>query len=132
MSAAPPPGVGFIGLGQIGAPMATRLLAWPHGLTVCDVAPEATEPFAEGGAHVAATPAEVAERAGVISIMVRDDAQVTEVLTGPEDGRRIPGRVEGGFVNEQGQSERTLLAFPARVRVNGGLPDAAFAPPAGR
>jgi len=50
----------------------------------------------------------------------------------PEDGRRIPGRVEGGFVNEQGQSERTLLAFPARVRVNGGLPDAAFAPPAGR
>ncbi|MCB0972210.1 MAG: NAD(P)-dependent oxidoreductase [Acidimicrobiales bacterium] len=84
MSAAPPPGVGFIGLGQIGAPMATRLLAWPHGLTVCDVAPEATEPFAEGGAHVAATPAEVAERAGVISIMVRDDAQVTEVLTGPD------------------------------------------------
>ena len=26
-------GVGFIGLGQIGAPMAKRLLAWPGGLT---------------------------------------------------------------------------------------------------
>lgn len=81
MSAA---GVGFIGLGQIGAPMATRLLAWPGGLTVFDVAPAATEPFAAAGAHVAASPAEVAERADVISIMVRDDAQVTDVLTGTD------------------------------------------------
>ncbi len=77
-------GVGFIGLGQIGAPMAKRLLAWPDGLTVFDVHAPATEPFAEGGAHVAASPAEVAARATVISIMVRDDAQVTDVLTGPE------------------------------------------------
>ncbi|MGE0192323.1 MAG: hypothetical protein AB7T63_09815 [Planctomycetota bacterium] len=47
----------------------------------------------------------------------------------PADGRRIPGRVEGGIVDDQGRWQRTLLAFPARVRVNGGLPDAAFAPP---
>ncbi len=77
-------GVGFIGLGQIGAPMATRLLAWPGGLTVFDVHAPATEPFAAEGAHVAASPAEVASRSAVISIMVRDDAQVTEVLTGPD------------------------------------------------
>ena len=77
-------GVGFIGLGQIGAPMATRLLAWPGGLTVFDVHAPATEAFAEAGAYVAGSPAEVAERCDVISIMVRDDAQVTEVLTGPD------------------------------------------------
>ena len=77
-------GVGFIGLGQIGAPMAKRWLAWDGGLTVFDVAPEATVPFATAGAHVAASPAEVAERSQVISVMVRDDAQVTEVLTGPD------------------------------------------------
>lgn len=77
-------GVGFIGLGQIGAPMARRWLAWPDGLTVFDVHAPATEPFAEGGAHVAASPAEVAARSAVISIMVRDDAQVTEVLAGPD------------------------------------------------
>ncbi|WP_421120164.1 NAD(P)-dependent oxidoreductase [Aquihabitans daechungensis] len=77
-------GVGFIGLGQIGAPMASRLLAWPGGLTVFDVHAPATEPFAEQGAHVASSPAEVAARATVISIMVRDDAQVTEVLCGPD------------------------------------------------
>jgi 3-hydroxyisobutyrate dehydrogenase len=76
--------VGFIGLGNIGGPMAKRLIGWPGGLTVCDALPAATEPFAAEGAHVAATPAEVAERATVISIMVRDDAQVTDVLTGPD------------------------------------------------
>ena len=77
-------GVGFVGLGQIGAPMATRLLAWPEGLTVFDVVPAATERFAAKGARVAASPGEVAQHADVISIMVRDDAQVTEVLTGPD------------------------------------------------
>lgn len=75
-------GVGFIGLGKIGAPMARRLLGWPGGLTVNDVAAEATAPFAEAGARVAATAAEVAEHAQVISVMVRDDAQVAEVLSG--------------------------------------------------
>lgn len=84
MSDAPtdPVPVGFIGLGNIGGPMATRLVDWPGGLTVCDISPDATKPFAEAGAHVAATAAEVAERATVISVMVRDDAQVLDVLDG--------------------------------------------------
>ena len=77
-------GVGFIGLGQIGKPMARRLVDWPGGLTVCDAVAATTESFAARGVHVAATPAEVARRSTVISIMVRDDAQVTEVLTGPD------------------------------------------------
>lgn len=76
--------VGFIGLGQIGKPMARRLTTWPGGLTVCDANPDATRSFGERGIPVAATPAALAERATVISIMVRDDAQVTEVLTGPD------------------------------------------------
>ena len=74
--------VGFIGLGQIGTPMANRLLDWPGGLVVCDAVAAATEPFAAAGVEVAATPAGVAERATVISVMVRDDAQVAEVVDG--------------------------------------------------
>lgn len=77
-------GLGFIGLGQIGSPMARRWLDWPGGLTVFDVVAAATEPFAERGAAVASTPAEVAARATVVSVMVRDDEQVRTVVTGPD------------------------------------------------
>lgn len=75
-----PPVVGFIGLGQIGAPLATHLLDWPGGLVVCDVRPEATAPFAEKGATVAASPAEVGAQAQIIQVMVLDDAQVRDVV----------------------------------------------------
>lgn len=76
--------IGFIGLGNIGAPMARRLLDRPDELVVLDVAAAATAPFAAEGATVAATPAELAARARVISIVVRDEAQVAEVLDGPD------------------------------------------------
>lgn len=71
--------VGFVGLGQIGAPMAGHLVDWPGGLVVCDLREEAAAPLAERGAKVAATPAEVAERCDVVSVMVRDDEQVRVV-----------------------------------------------------
>lgn len=74
--------VGFIGLGQIGAPMAQHLLDWPGGLTVCDVRAEAVAPFVEKGATVAETPADLASDCDVISVMVLDDAQTREVVAG--------------------------------------------------
>ena len=77
-----PAGVGFIGLGQMGYPMAKHLREWPGGLTVYDVRAEVTERFAKKGARVAASPGDVAATAGVISVMVRDDAQVEDVVCG--------------------------------------------------
>ena len=53
--------VGFVGLGQIGAPMAGHLADWPDGFVVYDVRDEATAPLAEEGAKVAGSAAEVAE-----------------------------------------------------------------------
>ena len=75
--------VGFIGLGNIGAPMAKRLLAWPNGLVVHDVVPEACDYLVRKGATSAGTPREVADMADVICVMVRNEAQVQEVLAGP-------------------------------------------------
>lgn len=77
-----PSPVGFIGLGNIGGPMAERLISWPGGLWVFDVVESATTPFAQAGAQVAADVAEVAANATVISVMVRDDAQVRDVILG--------------------------------------------------
>jgi 3-hydroxyisobutyrate dehydrogenase-like beta-hydroxyacid dehydrogenase len=73
--------VGFIGLGRIGAPMATHLLGRAGGLVVYDVRSEATEPFAAKGATVASSAGEVAELCEIVSIMVRDDDEVRGVLS---------------------------------------------------
>lgn len=84
MSAATAPAaekVGFVGLGNIGAPMAERLLDHPGGLVVCDVVQTAMAPFAEKGAETAPdVEGVVAAGATVISVMVRDDAQVRDVV----------------------------------------------------
>lgn len=72
--------VGFIGLGQMGQPMAARLAAWPGALVVHDARPDAAEPLAAIGAKVAGTVEEVAGAADIICVMVRDDDQVRQVV----------------------------------------------------
>lgn len=76
--------VGFIGLGNIGAPMARRLLDHPGGLVVFDVRPEACEPYVAKGATAATTPAQVAAAAQVVCVMVQNEDQVRTVLSGPD------------------------------------------------
>jgi len=72
---------GFIGLGNIGGPMARRLLGNPDGLVVYDVVPEAATKLVAKGAVLAADVADVAHRCDVVSVVVRDDDQVREVAT---------------------------------------------------
>ena len=83
--------VGFIGLGQMGSPMAARLTQWPDGVVVHDVRDDAVRALVEQGATAAATPAEVATSADVVSVMVFDDDQVRAVVMGP-DGILDAGR----------------------------------------
>jgi len=72
---------GFIGLGNIGGPMARRLLANDDGLIVFDIVPESYEKLVAKGAVAAADVADVARRSDVISVVVRDDDQVRDVTT---------------------------------------------------
>lgn len=71
--------LGYIGLGNQGAPMAKRLADWPGGLTVFDVRAEAMAPLVELGAEAADSVAAVAT-ADVISVTVLNDAQVRDVV----------------------------------------------------
>ncbi len=71
--------LGYIGLGNMGAPMAKRLVEWPGGLTVYDVRTEAMTPLAEVGATLADSVADVAA-ADIISVTVLNDEQVREVI----------------------------------------------------
>lgn len=67
-------------MGNIGLPMARRLLANEDGLVVFDVRPEAYEKLVAKGARAAADVAGVGAAADVISIVVRDDDQVRDVV----------------------------------------------------
>jgi 3-hydroxyisobutyrate dehydrogenase-like beta-hydroxyacid dehydrogenase len=71
--------LGYIGLGNMGAPMAKRLVEWPGGVTVFDVRAEAMTPLAEAGATLADSIADVAT-ADIISVTVLNDEQVREVV----------------------------------------------------
>jgi 3-hydroxyisobutyrate dehydrogenase len=84
--------VGFIGLGNIGKPMAVRLTKWEGGLTVFDIAPEPLAELEAAGAKVASSVAELAAECEVISVMVNTDAQVRDVM-GEILGAAKPGTV---------------------------------------
>jgi 3-hydroxyisobutyrate dehydrogenase len=72
--------VGFVGLGNIGKPMALRLASSHLDLVVYDVAAAPLVELEAAGAKVAASVAELAGLADVVCVMVRDDGQVRDVL----------------------------------------------------
>ena len=69
--------VGFVGLGNIGKPMALRL-ASDFDLRVYDVVPEPVAELVAAGATAAGSVSEVAD-VDVLCVMVRDDEQVRSV-----------------------------------------------------
>jgi len=73
--------LGFVGLGNIGKPMALRLAAWPGGLVVYDVDPAPLAELEAAGATVAGSLGEVASASDLVSVMVRDDNQVRDVVS---------------------------------------------------
>lgn len=74
------PTYGFIGLGNIGGPMARRLTDWPGGLVVRDLDPDRVAPLVADGATAVDSVAELGARCDAVSVMVLDDAQVREVV----------------------------------------------------
>ncbi len=74
--------IGFLGLGKMGTPMAMRLLAAGHELSVWNRSEARTEPLLREGAIAAATPAEAELGADAVVTMLFDDAANEEVLFG--------------------------------------------------
>jgi 3-hydroxyisobutyrate dehydrogenase-like beta-hydroxyacid dehydrogenase len=75
--------VGFLGLGNMGTPMALRLLAAGHELSVWNRSEGRTKPLIHEGAIAAATPAEAELGADAVITMLSDDEAYEEVLFGP-------------------------------------------------
>lgn len=75
--------IGFLGLGSMGTPMALRLLAAGHELSVWNRSEGRTKPLIHEGAIAAATPAEAELGADAVITMLFDDAAYEEVVFGP-------------------------------------------------
>jgi 3-hydroxyisobutyrate dehydrogenase-like beta-hydroxyacid dehydrogenase len=75
---------GFIGLGSQGAPMARRIIEAGYPVTLWARRPATLEPFDGAGAKTAGSPAELAAASDVIGVCVTGDADVEQVLTGPD------------------------------------------------
>jgi 3-hydroxyisobutyrate dehydrogenase-like beta-hydroxyacid dehydrogenase len=74
--------IGFLGLGNMGTPMALRLLTAGHELSVWNRSEARTKPLIREGAIAAATPAEAELGSDAVITMLSDDAAYEEVLFG--------------------------------------------------
>ena len=78
--------IAFLGLGQMGAPMATRLLQAGHELTVWNRTPDRAKPLAAAGATVARSPAEAGAGAALAITMLATPEALKDVVLGAEHG----------------------------------------------
>lgn len=74
--------IAFIGLGQMGAPMASNLLKQGHSLRVYDINPQAVRALESQGAQSATTPAQAAQDAEFVITMLPNGDLVRTVLFG--------------------------------------------------
>jgi len=95
--------IGLLGCGRMGAAIGGHVLADARPLAVFDPMPEAMARLVERGATACATPAEVAAQSEVVLVVVVDDEQVREALTGA-----------GGVF--EGARADTVVAICASVR----------------
>ena len=74
--------IAFLGLGQMGAAIAAKLLDSGYDVTVWNRSQAATEPLVKQGAQSASTPAEAVRDAEAIFTMLTDDDATREVVLG--------------------------------------------------
>jgi 3-hydroxyisobutyrate dehydrogenase len=75
--------LGWVGLGRMGQALASRLLEAGHDVTVYNRTRSKAEALVALGATIADTPADLADR-GIVFTMVAGSADVAEVVTGPQ------------------------------------------------
>jgi 3-hydroxyisobutyrate dehydrogenase-like beta-hydroxyacid dehydrogenase len=75
--------IGFIGLGNMGEPIAVNLLKVGYGLRVFNRTASRAAPLARQGAQVFSHPKETATPGGIVVTMLADDRAVEEMSTPP-------------------------------------------------
>lgn len=99
--------VGFIGLGNMGGPMALNVMKAGHTMVVFDVRREAAAPHLEGGAKWADSPQAVAEQSEIILSSLPGPREVEQVALG--EAGIIHGIHPGSILAELSTSSPTLI-----------------------
>ena len=112
--------IGFVGIGNMGWPMAARLVAGGHSVQVHDISAERVAKFAtECGGRAATSLGELAATSDIVITILPTSGQVEAVLFGPGDAlapRLKPGTIVIDMTS--GQPARTI-AFGERLLAMG-------------
>src|SRR5438046_10001795 len=76
--------IGFVGLGNMGGPMALNLMKAGHALVVHDVRPDAAKPHLDGGAKWADSPKALARASELIVTYLPGPKEDEAVALGPD------------------------------------------------
>ncbi|MDB5664628.1 NAD(P)-dependent oxidoreductase [Cypionkella sp.] len=93
-----PPEIGWIGVGKMGNPMATRLIEAGHKLTICDPVVENRASLVARGAQVSATAGDVAARCSLIFVTIPNDAVLAELIDDGDDQTGLMAQLAAGSV----------------------------------
>ena len=74
--------LGWVGVGKMGQPMASHLLAAGHQVVACDLSPALVQAIVARGASAARSPADVAKKSEVVFSSIPDDAALRAVALG--------------------------------------------------
>jgi 3-hydroxyisobutyrate dehydrogenase-like beta-hydroxyacid dehydrogenase len=92
------PEIGWIGVGKMGNPMATRLIEAGHKLTICDPVVENRASLVARGAQVSATPGDVAAQCSLIFVTIPNDAVLAELFDDGDDRGGLMAHIAAGSV----------------------------------
>lgn len=105
--------IGFIGLGNMGQPMARRLIGAGHSLIVYDTRNDAVAPLVALGAKVASSPADVADRVETVMASLPSVQISQKVATG--EGGVIHGKRIKRFIDLSTTGARAAAEIAATL-----------------
>ncbi len=108
--------IGFIGLGNMGRPMARRLIEAGHSLVVYDTRNDATAPLIALGAKLASSPQDVADRVETVMASLPEPHVVTKVATA--EGGVIHGKRVKRFIDLSTTGSRVAIEIAATLAKN--------------
>jgi len=113
--------IGFIGLGNMGGPMALNLIKAGHSLVVNDIRREMAQPHLAAGAKWAETAADVARDAEIVFTSLPGPKEVEQVCLGGENGI-IHGISKGAVYADLSTNSPTVVRRLHGIFAEKGIP----------